>query len=91
MGNCLFLTLSNCTADQCLCFRYADSTSPLLLIAKILCLLPASVIVQAGLCLIWSETSKTGSLVKQLIYEPQLEKTGPTQTGLHSHREVLDA
>ena len=26
---------SNCTADQHLCFRYSDSTIPLLLIAKI--------------------------------------------------------
>ena len=29
---------SNCTADQRLCFRYMDSSIPLLLIAKILCL-----------------------------------------------------
>ena len=27
---------SNCTADQCLCFRYTDSTMPTLLISKIL-------------------------------------------------------
>ena len=28
---------SNCTADQHLCFRYTDSTTPLLLISKISC------------------------------------------------------
>ena len=38
---------SNCEADQRLCFRYSDSTIPLLLIAKISSLWPASVTVQA--------------------------------------------
>ena len=42
--------LSNCEADQRLCFRYADSTTPLLLISKISSFQPASVTVQAGLC-----------------------------------------
>ena len=57
---------SNCTADQRLCFRYTDSIIPLLLIAKISSILPASVGVQAGLCQTWSETSKTGFLVLRL-------------------------
>ena len=59
---------SNCEADQRLCFRYSDSTIPLLLIAKISSLLPASVAVQADLCQTWSETPKTGFLASRLIY-----------------------
>ena len=39
---------SNCTADQHLCFRYTDSTIPLLLKSEISSFSPASVIVQAG-------------------------------------------
>ena len=49
---------SNCEADQCLCFRYTDSTIPLLSISKISSLLPSSVTsvaVQHGLCRTWSE------------------------------------
>ena len=40
----------NCEADQRLCFRYMDSTIPLLSISKISSLLPSSVTVQARLC-----------------------------------------
>ena len=47
---------SNCEADQCLCFRYTDSTISLLLKSKISSFYPASVTVQAGLCQTWSET-----------------------------------
>ena len=59
---------SNCTADQRLCFRYSDSTIPLLLIAKISSIWPASVTVQAGLCRTWSEIPKTGFLASRLKY-----------------------
>ena len=57
---------SNCEADQRHCFRYMDSTSPLLSKSKISGLLPSSVTVQAGLCRTWSESklmvfSSTGS------------------------------
>ena len=45
---------SNCEADQRLCFRYTDSTNPLLLKSEI------SVTVQASLCRTWSETPKIG-------------------------------
>ena len=41
---------SNCEADQRLCFRYADSTIPLLSKSKFSRLLPSSVTAQAGLC-----------------------------------------
>ena len=58
---------SNCTADQPLCFRYSDSTFPLLLIAKISSLYPLSVTVQADLFRTWSETRKTGFLALRLI------------------------
>ena len=46
---------SNCEADQCLCFRYTDSTIPLLSKSKISSFLPSSVTVQHGLCRTWSE------------------------------------
>ena len=58
---------SNCTADQRLCFRYSDSTTPLLLIAKLSSLWPASVTVKADLCQNWSKTPKTGFLAMRLI------------------------
>ena len=41
----------NRKADQRLCFRYSDSTIPLLLKSVF------SVLVQAGLCQTWSETT----------------------------------
>ena len=48
---------SNCEADQRLCFRYMDSTIPLLSKSKISRLQPSSVLVQLGLCQTWSETA----------------------------------
>ena len=57
----------NHEADQCLCFRYTDSTIPLLSKSKISSLLPYSVTVQPGLCQTWSETPKTGFLRTRLI------------------------
>ena len=48
---------SNCEADQRLCFRYTDSTIPLLSKSKISSLMPSSVLVQPGLCQICSETT----------------------------------
>ena len=47
---------SNCTADQHLCFRYIDSTIPLLPKAETSNLYPYYVALQLGLCLAWSET-----------------------------------
>ena len=47
----------NREADQRLCFRYSDSTIPLLLKSEISSFLPASVTVQAGLCRTCSETT----------------------------------
>ena len=57
---------SNCAADQRLCFRYTDSTIPLLPKLEISSLLPFCVVVQPGLCRTWSETPKTGFLTKRL-------------------------
>ena len=45
--------------DQRLCFRYMDSTIPLLPKSEISMLLPSSVTVQPGLCQTRSETPKT--------------------------------
>ena len=52
----------NREADQHLCFRYKDSTIPLLPKSIISSLMPSSVSVQSGLCRPWSETLKTGFL-----------------------------
>ena len=43
-------------ADQRLCFRYRDSTIPLLSKSEISSLEPSSVAVQPGLCWTWLET-----------------------------------
>ena len=48
----------NQEADQHLCFRYIDSTIPLLSKYKISSLLPSSVAVQPGLCRTRLETRK---------------------------------
>ena len=50
-----------------LCFRYMDSTIPLLPKSTILSLQTFSVVVQPGLFWTWSETPKTGFLMTWLI------------------------
>ena len=57
----------NREADQRLCFRYTDSTIPLLTKSEISSLYPSSVAVQPGVCQTWSETPKTGFLTTRLI------------------------
>ena len=47
----------NSEADQCLCFRYSDSTIPPLLNSKISSFQLFSVLVQVGLCWTCSETT----------------------------------
>ena len=54
-------------ADQRLCFRYTDSTIPLLPKSEISSFYAFSVTVQPGLCLTCSETLKTGFLTTRLI------------------------
>ena len=56
----------NREADQRLCFRYTDSTIPLLPKSEISSLSPSCVAVQPGLCRNWSETPKTGFLRTRL-------------------------
>ena len=56
----------NREADQHLCFRYTDSTIPLLPKSEISSLQPSSVAVQPSLCRTWSETPKTGFLTTRL-------------------------
>ena len=63
---------SNCKADQRLCFRYSDSTIPLLLKSEISSFLLFSVLVQPGLCRTCSETTllvfpRDGSNVNDLL------------------------
>ena len=47
----------NREADQRLCFRYLDSTIPLLAKSKISSFWPSPVAVQPGLCQTWSEST----------------------------------
>ena len=47
---------------------YIDSTIPLLFNSEIASLKSSSVAVQPNLCRTWSETSKTGSVVRRLIW-----------------------
>ena len=56
----------NREADQRLCFRYTDSTIPLLHKSEISSCLPSSVAVQLGLCRTLSENPKTGFLTTRL-------------------------
>ena len=61
---------SNCTADQCLCFRCTDSTILLLLKSRNFKLIwPASVTIQVALCQTWSDTPIIGFLTHRLIYD----------------------
>ena len=57
----------NREADQRLCFRYTDSTIPLLPKSEISSLHLFCVVVQTGLCRTRSETPKTGFLRTRLI------------------------
>ena len=56
----------NRTADQRLCFRYIESTIPLLPKSEISSHYPSSVAVQPGLYWTWSKTPKTGFLRTRL-------------------------
>ena len=67
--------------DQRLCFRYTDSTIPLLPKSEISSLLPSSVAVQPGLCGTWSETPKTGFLASRLIFD---------QASINKHKSMTE-
>ena len=58
----------NREADQRLCFRYTDSTIPLLPESEISSLWSSCVAEQPGLYRTWSETPKTGFLKTRLKY-----------------------
>ena len=58
----------NHEADQHLCFRYTNSTIPLLPKSDISSLWPSSVAAQPGSCQTRSETLKTGFLRTRLIW-----------------------
>ena len=63
----------NREADQRLCFRYTDSTIPLLSKSEISSISPSSLIVQPGFGGTWSETPKTGFLTTRLIYKQDIQ------------------
>ena len=56
----------NREADQRLCFRYKDSTIPLLPKSEIISLKLSSLCLQPVLCQTWTETPKTGFLRTRL-------------------------
>ena len=58
----LTVWFGNRTADQRLCFRYIDSTIPLLPKSEISSIQQSCVIAQPGFCGTWSETQMTGYL-----------------------------
>ena len=58
----------NREADQCLCFRDKDCTTPLLPNSEISSLWRSSVAAQPGFCRTWSETPKTSFLTTRLNY-----------------------
>ena len=60
---------------QRLCFRYTDSTIPLLPKSEISRLSPSSVTVQPSLCETWLITPKTGFLRTRLILSRQQKQT----------------
>ena len=64
---CSNCTADYCTADQRLCFRYTDSTIPLLLKSEISSFQPSSVTVQADLCQTWLESQIVGFLMQCLL------------------------
>ena len=64
----------NREADQRLCFRYIDSTIPLLPKSEISSLWPSSMAAQPGLCQTWSESPKTGFVTRlKLIFMVHLK------------------
>ena len=63
----------NHKADQRLCFRYADTTIPLLPMHKILSLKASSVVVKPGLCRTWSKTPKTDFLTEANMFHVLLQ------------------
>ena len=58
--------MSNCEADQHLCFRYTDSTILLLSKFNIPTRKPSSVLVQLNLCQSWTKTPKISFLASWL-------------------------
>ena len=68
---------SSASADQRLCFRYTDSTIPLLLKYETSSFYPSSVSAQAGSCLTWSERPKAvflGAAAQILISMFQIDE-----------------
>ena len=61
----------NREADLRLCFRYTDSTIPLLPKYEISSFYPSYGVVQPDLCRAWSKTPKTGFLTTRLIFSRQ--------------------
>ena len=75
----------DCEADQRLCFRYIDSTIPLLSKSEISSLWLSSVAVQPGLCLTRSETrmlvfSRQGSFLMKFLLAKSIDPDDITKT-----------
>ena len=80
----------NREADQRLCFRYTDSTIPLLSKSEISNLYSFSVVVQPGLCRTCSETPKTGFLRTRLIWHMTADCILSYDTALCSNYNLFD-
>ena len=72
---------SNHLSDQCLYFRFINSTTPLLLKYKISNLEPSSVVVQPGLCWTWSEIRKAVLSVPLLYAKVVWKRTTSSTSG----------
>ena len=80
----------NSTADQHLCFRYIDKTTPLLFKSKISSYLPSFVVKQSSLCRTLWKTLKTGFLVTRFIYEQENELMVSTLGKKYISKIILD-
>ena len=80
----------NREADQHLCFRYTDSTIPLLSKSEISSLKASSVAVQPGLCQTWSETLKTGFLTTRLIRFPTVSSNEEVYDKMRKQRMLRE-
>ena len=85
----------NREADQRLCFRYTDSTIPLLPKSEISSRQPSSVVVQPSLCRTWMETLKTGFLRTRLkctcihhVNKPMYFRPLPTPSTNSVYRDI---
>ena len=77
-----------CSLISTFVVRCLESIIPLVYISEISRLQLASVAAQAGLCLIWSQTPKTGFLMTRLIYYCKNKKNSDTRNNCWNHPKI---